>query len=543
MQLCLVAPSQSICNPRRLYLTNATVGRHQAGSLSIKPLVAALTVCLLVAAGGHILLQLFSVLKRKWRIAVSIRYLPGPPSLPIIGNLHQLGMSLPRIHWWKLEMAEQYGGTYATRVDCLMDGSIVTNKPENIEYVLQTNSDNYIKPKMMQETCAEVMGQAIFAINPDSPLWTLQRKLMSSMFSVNSFRKYMKSVFAEHTAKCIATLHAASQKNDTIDMELVLLTLTTDISFHMGFGRHVPAEMNSRHFHNLFRDASTITASRFTKPWYKWFGWCMPSEMQLKAVMAEIDGMFYRIIHTRKMEGASGSSDILSQLVARQKAGEPITDTFLRDMMMTVMLAGRETVASSLLWIIHLISQHPDVEAKVFAEVQGVDAMNYDAVAQLQYLEAVMKETWRLFPPTALELKCAVHDDVLPDGTFVPAGVNVEYSPFVMGRDKTRWTDADKFIPERWLDPSFSPPTDYEYPVFNAGKRKCVGQRIALLQVKYILCSLFQQFRFESAKSDKPRLTLGIALFAHGGLPIVPIARTKTHAMRKPTPPCATSTA
>ncbi|ETW08853.1 hypothetical protein H310_01354 [Aphanomyces invadans] len=487
--------------------------------------------------GGRVVAETIACLRRKWHIAASIRCLPGPPALPIIGNLHQLGKNMANIHWWKIEMARQYGGTYATRVDCLMDGSIVTSRPENLEYILQTNSANYIKPKLLQDTCKEIMGDSIFAVNPTSPLWALQRKLMSSMFSVNSFRKYMNSVFQEHTRQCVADLYrAASKGSGSVDLELVLVTLTTNISFHIGFGRHVPNEMNSPAFHTLFRDASSITANRFTKPWYKWFAWCMPSEWQLKAAIGDLDRMFYTVIACRQQEVLAGENDgavdILSQLVARQRHGHPITTKFLRDMMMTVMLAGRETVASSLLWIMYLVALHPDVEANVMAEVDSVqDATDYDSVAKLPFLEAVMKESWRLFPPTALELKSAVHDDVLPDGTFVPAGVNVEFSPFVMGRDPTRWPGAEGFCPQRWLDPSFVPPTDYEFPVFHAGKRKCVGQRIAMLQVKYILTILYQTFRFELVDTSSPlQLTLGIALFPKGGLPVRPVVRARVAA-------------
>ncbi|ETV88956.1 hypothetical protein H257_00388 [Aphanomyces astaci] len=504
-------------------------------------LAFAATVLVLTKAANRVVHPAMDCVTRKWRIGRALRVLPGPPSLPIIGNLHQLGKNMVNIHWWKVDMTRLYGGTYATRVDCLMDGSIVTSRPDNLEYILQTNSANYVKPKLLQDTCKEIMGESIFSINPSSPLWALQRKLMSSMFSVNSFRKYMNSVFQEHTRQCIADLYAATTTSkcdasgeqfghggEVVDMELILLTLTTNISFHIGFGGHVPDEMNSPQFHALFRDASSITANRFTKPWYKWFGWCMPSEWQLKAAMTDIDNMFYRIIASRQQEAHNdGAVDILSQLLARQRQGHHITDKFLRDMMMTVMLAGRETVASSLLWIVYLIALHPEVEAKVMAEVDAIkDATDYDNVAQLSYLEAVMKETWRLFPPTALELKSALHDDVLPDGTFVPAGVNVEFSPFVMGRDPTRWENAGSFIPQRWLEPTFVTPTDYEFPVFHAGKRKCVGQRIAMLQVKYILTMLYQRFRFELVdKVTPPQLTLGIALFAKGGLPVRPIVR------------------
>ncbi|OQR96824.1 cytochrome P450 [Thraustotheca clavata] len=465
----------------------------------------------------------------KYRIACALRRLPGPDGLPILGNLVQLGQHMNDLHLWKRQLALTFGPTYAIKVDCIMDGSIVTNKPANIEHILCTNCSNYVKPKIIQEVCKEVMGQSIFAINPDSPLWACQRKLMANMFSVNSFRKYMDSVFLQSATTTVDSILSIAQQGQCINIETTLLTLTTNIAFQIGFGRSVPELMTTDYFHGLFREAGSITANRFTRPWYKYFSWCMPSERRLKAVMKQIDGVLYDILAARKAAPATDvvSLDILSQLLDHQRRGLiDLNDKVIRDTMMTVMLAGRETVASGLLWIIYCISKHPEVESKLLKEVDCVTTMDYNSMAELTYMEAVMKETWRLYPPTPLELKAAVADDILPDGTFVPAGVNIEFSPFVMNRDPTRWKDAEKFVPERWLDENFQP-TDFEYPVFNAGKRKCVGQRIAMLQTKFILCKLYQQLRFQVVDPSEPKFSLGISLFPVGGMMVQPLVRSK----------------
>ncbi|OQS00607.1 cytochrome P450 [Achlya hypogyna] len=494
--------------------------------LDVLALRTLLTVVVL-SFGLYVSKGYVAVLARKRRIAAALASLPGPPGLPIVGNLLELGAHMHDLHLWKRHLASKYGATYAIKVDCVMDGSIVTNKPANIEHILGTNCSNYVKPPIIQAVCREVMGQSIFAINPESPLWACQRKLMANMFSVNSFRKYMDSVFLDAADDMLGRLEPTAVANGSINLEMALLTLTTTISFRIGFGRHVPAAMTTDAFHNLFREAAFHTANRFTRPWYKYVGALMPSEHLLKAAVAEIDTMLYGLIATRKAEPTPpGALDLLSQLLDQQRRGlVELSDTVVRDTMMTVLLAGRETVASGLLWIIYCLSTHPAVEAKLLAEVDKVTAINYDSMASLVYMEAVMKETWRLYPPTPLELKAAVADDILPDGTFVPAGVNVEFSPFVMNRDPARWTDPDAFVPERWLAPGFTP-TDFEYPVFNAGKRKCVGQRIAMLQTKFILTKLYQRLRFHVVDAKEPSFALGISLFPTDGLLVRPVLRT-----------------
>ncbi|KDO30958.1 hypothetical protein SPRG_04146 [Saprolegnia parasitica CBS 223.65] len=489
-------------------------------------LLRTLVAIAVVALSLHCLPRTWAMMAQKRRIASALRSLPGPPGLPLLGNLLQLGQHMHDLHLWKRHLAAVYGPTYAIRVDVVMNGSIVTNKPCNIEHILSTNCSNYVKPQIIQDVCKEVMGQSIFAINPDSPLWACQRKLMANMFSVNSFRKYMDSVFVDAADDALGRLDAAARRHDTVNLETTLLTLTTTIAFRIGFGRHVPEEMTTDAFHGLFREAGAITANRFTRPWYKFAGAILPSEARLRTVVGQIDAALYALIAERKAAPLTpGAVDVLSQLLDQQRRGLlELSDTVVRDTMMTVLLAGRETVASGLLWILYCVSRHPAVEAKLLAEVDAVSSVDYESMGSLVYMEAVMKETWRLFPPTPLELKAAVADDVLPDGTFVPAGVNVEFSPFVMNRDPTRWRNPDVFEPERWLEHGFSP-TDFEYPVFNAGKRKCVGQRIAMLQTKFILCKLYGHLRFDILDEKDPTFALGISLFPTNGMAVKPVLR------------------
>merc|ERR1712217_849873 len=112
-------------------------------------------------------------------------------------------------------------------------------------------------------------------------------------------------------------------------------------------------------------------------------------------------------------------------------------------------------------------------------EKLGDEPPNFDTIreSQLPMLNAVVWEALRLFPPVAADPKCAAADDILPDGTFVPAGAEIAYLPFVMGRDPDAWEDADKFIPHRWIP--FKQPSLFELPIFQAGPRVCLGMQMA----------------------------------------------------------------
>jgi cytochrome P450 len=459
---------------------------------------------------------------RKRRIACVLSRLPGLTGLPFLGNLLEQGKHIDDHYYWKLGLFNTFGQTYAMKVDIMLDGSVCTSSAANVKHILYTNHANYIKPAMMQRALSELMGNGIFTVNsgPDTQTWHYQRKAIASLFSTNAFKQLLDTVFLRHTADLVAQLSATT--GTMVNIENIMLALTTKFTYAMAFGMEFKSDTHD--FHELFREASNLSVARFTRPWYQWLAWFMPSEYRMARVMGRIDALCYSIIQ-EKREQLADENDLLSVLLRKQKRENNISDTFIRDMMMTMMLAGRETVASALMWVIYCLSKHPAVEAELMTEIRRFGPhLVFENIGQMKYLDAVIHETFRLFPPVPYELKCAVDDDLLPDGTVVPAGTNVEFSPFVMGRDESSWPDAKLFSPNRWLGKTKTElPTAYQNPVFNAGVRACVGQVVAILQLKAVICTLYQNFHFELvAPLGEPSFVLGIGLFANGGIHVIP---------------------
>jgi len=145
---------------------------------------------------------------------------------------------------------------------------------------------------------------------------------------------------------------------------------------------------------------------------------------------------------------------------------------------------------------------NPEAEAKARQEVDdvcGVRGCVYEDMANLPYLQAVLDEALRLYPSIPIDAKFAAHDDVLPDGTLVPRGTVVVYNIYGMGRDEDIWgEDAEKFHPERWLKMR-SRPSNFEYPVFNAGPRECLGRRLAQVEMLACLAMILPQLSFKLA--------------------------------------------
>jgi fatty acid omega-hydroxylase len=214
-----------------------------------------------------------------------------------------------------------------------------------------------------------------------------------------------------------------------------------------------------------------------------------------------------------------------------QRRGEPLSEDFLRDLVLNFLIAGRDTTAQALSWAIYLICAHPEVEATARQEISdvcGVRGPVYEDMNRLRYLQAVISEALRLYPSVPNDIKTTLRDDTLPDGTFVPAGTLVVYDICSMGRDAATWgSDAQTFRPERWLEMSEAPGM-YHYPVFNAGPRECLGRRLAMVEMKMCLATLLPQLSFRLAvPADEVTVDAQMTIGMGRGLPCFVVRATE----------------
>lgn len=223
-------------------------------------------------------------------------------------------------------------------------------------------------------------------------------------------------------------------------------------------------------------------------------------------------------------ENASSYSDFLTLfMAAEEEAEQPFSDRFLRDIVMSLLIAGRDTTAATLSWLFLMLAKHPLVSKTLREEVDRCcpkgQHPSFDCVKEsaMPYLNAVVWETLRLFPPVAADPKIAAADDVLPDGTFVPKGAEIAYLPYAMGRLTELWgPDAELFQPERWIP--FSQPNLFKFPVFQAGPRICLGMSMALLEVKITAVQLVQNFEMSLVNDTSTAYKLGPTICIRDGL-------------------------
>jgi len=224
------------------------------------------------------------------------------------------------------------------------------------------------------------------------------------------------------------------------------------------------------------------------------YSWPVPRNRRMKRAVARLDDIIFRIIAERR--GAPDRGDVLSMLLeARDEDGTPMDDRQIRDEAMTLVLAGHETTANALAWTLYLLTQHPDVNARLTDEVDRVLAGRTPAMAdlpQLPYTLQVLKESMRLYPPAYLMARETIAAfDLGPH--HVRRGTYLMVNIFGMHHRADYFPRPDHFDPTRFADEKQLPRG--AYLPFGGGERVCIGNHFALMEAQLILATIVQRTR------------------------------------------------
>ncbi|KAI9109141.1 hypothetical protein K1719_019764 [Acacia pycnantha] len=483
-----------------------------------------------------------------WFYHVLARTLTGPKAWPFVGSLPLLFKNRSRVHDWIAGNLRATGGS-ATYQTCIIPFPFlahrqgfytVTCHPKNIEHILKTRFSNYPKGPRWQTAFHDLLGQGIF--NSDGETWLMQRKTAALEFTTRTLRQAMAR-WVNRTIKnrlwCI--LDKATKEKMSVDLQDLLLRLTFDNICGLTFGKDpetLSPELPENPFSVAFDTATEATMHRLLYPSLRWriqklldIG----DERRLKESLQIVENYMNDAVEARK---EAPSDDLLSRFMKKLDAnGNPIPTPVLQRIALNFVLAGRDTSSVALSWLFWLIMNHSHVEDKIIDEISKVlretrggdhrkwteEALDFDEADRLVYLKAALAETLRLYPSVPQDFKYAVADDVLPDGTFVPAGSTVTYSIYSVGRMKEIWgDDCMEFKPERWLSVEgdrFEPPKDgFRFVAFNAGPRTCLGKDLAYLQMKSVAAAVLLRYRLSPVPDHRVEQKMSLTLFMKNGL-------------------------
>ncbi|KUF96306.1 Chloride Channel (ClC) Family [Phytophthora nicotianae] len=491
---------------------------------------------LLTVTAAILLVKISTALHRKLRIARGLAPLSGPSGVWLLGNMPAYIKNRRRIYHF-----------------------LITD-PKDVQHILSTNVSNYVKPQGFLDAFQEVFANSFFAMNhhaqaPDGGAgWRLQRKVAAKVFTTANFRVFTEKIFARHAEETLnaaqtesfkAAARDGNQSADgsfCCDIQEISARYTLQSIFDVAFGLPLSDVASAEDFAKHMSFVNEHCAERlFVKQYYKVLRWIMPSERELRWSTREIRAVADAVLLRRLGESEAeikARSDLLSlficksrELAANDQCGTDASSLLgpetLRSIILTFVFAGRDTTAECLTYSFYAIARHPKVQKRIAEELETAISststpFTFEDVKNMKYLEAVVYEAVRLYPALPYNVKSAVKDDYLPDGTFVPAGVDIVYSPWFMGRNGAFWGDNPlEFRPERWLEMT-KRPSAFEFPAFQAGPRICLGMNMAVLEAKLFLATTLRRFHIAIAPGEKHDrgYVLKSGLFMDGGLPL-----------------------
>jgi cytochrome P450 len=443
--------------------------------------------------------------------------LPGPRPIPVFGNLLQIEST--RLHLQLEQWCEEHGSIFKLQLG--KRRVVIVGDHELIATALRDRPDGFRRTTRLEEVWTEMgLLGGLFGANGDT--WRRQRRMVMAAFDPGHVRRYFPSL--QQVAKALAARwQLAAQDGRAIDLQADLMRYTVDTIAGLAFGAEVNTlqsdeDVIQTHLNQIF----PAVFKRIFAPLPTWRYLPSAADRRLKrsvaAVNAAVDGF---VAQARARLAADPERRLQphnlleAMLVAADEPGSGMDDKQVAGNVLIMLLAGEDTTANTIAWMIHLLWRHPTALARATIEVRRLcanpTAPTLDELAQLDYIDACINETMRLKPVAPQNGMQALRDTKLGD-LHIPAGMVVIG---VMRRDATSERHVPRaaaFEPERWLagseqgegrrpDQLASAVKRISMP-FGAGPRICPGRYLALLEMKVAMTTLLGHF--DIASVDTP---------------------------------------
>jgi len=371
----------------------------------------------------------------------------------------------------------RHGDTYRVFVPARRSYTYVIHHPDDVKRVLVANHKNYTKGVGLDRVRI-LLGKGI--MTSEGELWKRQRYMMQPLFHRRVINQFASVIAAAHE-RLIARWDALARGGATVNLTDEMSALTLEIVLRSIFGRdldRLTQQFGANPFEVVTREPSR--------------------DLQFAYKFRSLGRLVTQLIARRRAEPEEHMDFVAMLMQVRDKeSGEPMGERQLVDEIMTLIVAGHETTASGLNWTWYLLSQHPEVQARLHAEIDAVDyplAPELAQVETLTYTGQVVNEALRLYPPGWVLSRRTIEADVL-GGYPIPPGTNVLLPLYLLHRHPQFWEDPDAFRPERFAPGHETERTRFAYMPFAAGPRHCIGETLALYEMLMHLFLVARRYR------------------------------------------------
>jgi cytochrome P450 len=370
----------------------------------------------------------------------------------------------------------------------------------DLRHVLVVNADNYEKLGALV-LAKKLLGEGLLTSNGAPHRRT--RRAMQPLFHRNAVKGFSDDMVASALRRSDTW-----NEGDVRDMALEMMHITSTIISNALFS--IDLEHEAHELSHAIVVAQQCIVERILTPVVIPYV-TAARERRYEDAVTRVDQSLLAIIRERMRPSAPPQQDMLDMLLQiRFDDGEPMSETEIRDEIITIFLAGHETSAVALTWALHLLQQNPEALARLHQELNTVLAGRHPTlsdVANLPYTHAVIWETLRLYPPVWMLGRFVREDDTLPSGIRLNKGTQVLMVPWATHRNPHHFPDPEAFKPERFFD---NVGLAQGYFPFSTGIRACAGEAFAKIELVLVLATLCQRFTFslEPGQDIRPGLLL-----------------------------------
>ena len=441
---------------------------------------------------------------------------PGPKGLPVVGPLLDLKKDLLGTGYRAMlefgdvvHFAGGPKGKYHVEAYALYH-------PDAVQYVLATGADNYYKGEDAYQEVREVLGDGL--LTADGDVWKRQKRLLQPLFTHRTVAEYVP-MMVDEGAQVVKQWRPQAGTGEAVDLSTSMTRVTLRVVGRAVFGAEVD------HMFPVFKDRVPYLSERAFKrsinPFKVPQSWPTLGNRKAHRMQDEIYAVVDDLIARRRSDASPGV-DLVRLLVAAKdpETGTGLSDNEIRDQALVFLMAGHETTATSLTFVLHLLGHHPDIQRRVHEEVDSVlggRTPTLEDVQALEYTTMVIKEAMRLYPAahTLPRVSKAPYEF---DGYTIPAEAPTVVSMWATHRHPVFWDDPWTFNPERFTPEREKARHRYAYFPFGGGPRACIGQYFSMLESVIVTAMLMQAYRVKTTERKVPLFT-GITLRPEGPMP------------------------
>ncbi|WCJ22661.1 cytochrome P450 family 96 subfamily A polypeptide 1 [Euphorbia peplus] len=462
---------------------------------------------------------------------------------PVIGMVPALLYNASQIHDFATSLLQQNNGTFYVKGPWFSSISfLLTSDPMNVHHTFSKNFLNYPKGPDFKEIF-DYVGDGIFAVDSDS--WRIQRNMLHSLFKDNRFELVVQTSLHQKISQGLfSVLDKACELGNEVDFKDLFQCFTFDHICILVFGMD-PNTLSMKSPNSpakAFDEIAQVFFYRHIVPGAIWKlqRWLeIGEEKKMINACRTFEQFVENCIHKKRerLQNEKNINDFDTLTYFLQMENELVSDKFIRDMAVNLMIAGRDTTSSALSWTFWLLATNPFSQKKILEEMEehfGCDNddklkfFDFEKMSKLVYLHGVICEALRFYPSVPFERKISNESDVLPSGHHISKNTRIVYSLYAMGRMKEIWgEDCLEFKPERWISESggIKHQPSYKFTAFNAGPRTCLGKNLAFFQMKAVVCAILWNYSLHFTEDQNVQPSSSILLHPKNGLKVRVVKR------------------